>query len=320
MKLELENKIEKSLNLLYQNKQDPNFISDYKKFRPKVSKNLDHNYNEFKKFWRLNDAFLANQVNKSQRSIELECLVENIKNTLRLSKKYFLQIHAKDIYSKITNNMEKFYSIETLINMVTREFPNLLPDKKQIERENSLILKEKEGLEIDYGIFLSSILSLKKAGLHLCHAMLLPTPHALDILEKFQNTNEVNLGGAMVSRKKNFCEVTLTNPNFLNAEDSDTLIPMETAIDLCLLEEKTELCVLKGGQVNHSKYKGKNIFGAGINLTHLYQGKIPFLWYIIRDMGAVNKVFRGLANTSLSPEEIYSGTKEKLWIRVNHRS
>jgi len=43
------------------------------------------------------------------------------------------------------------------------------------------------------------------------------------------------------------------------------------------------------------KYAGKRLFGAGINLTHLYQGKIRYLWYIVRDLGLVNKGGRLLA-------------------------
>jgi (3,5-dihydroxyphenyl)acetyl-CoA 1,2-dioxygenase len=66
--------------------------------------------------------------------------------------------------------------------------------------------------------------------------------------------------------------------------------------------------------VDHPKYKGRKIFSAGINLTHLYRGKIPFLWYIRRDMGVVNKMLRGLATGSASPDEVYGGTREKPWV------
>ena len=60
--------------------------------------------------------------------------------------------------------------------------------------------------------------------------------------------------------------------------------------------------------VDHPKYRGRKIFSAGINLTHLYHGKIPYLWYIRRDMGFVNKMLRGLAMDAASPDEVYGGT------------
>jgi thioesterase DpgC len=72
--------------------------------------------------------------------------------------------------------------------------------------------------------------------------------------------------------------------------------------------------VLRGGYVDHPKYKGRKIFSAGINLTHLYRGKIPFLWYIRRDMGVVNKMFRGVAFGAGGPDEMQGGTREKPWV------
>ena len=72
--------------------------------------------------------------------------------------------------------------------------------------------------------------------------------------------------------------------------------------------------MLRGGAVEHPKYRGRPIFSAGINLTHLYHGKIPFVWYMQRDMGLVNKIFRGLARDDISPDEVYGGTIEKPWI------
>src|SRR5476651_409981 len=76
----------------------------------------------------------------------------------------------------------------------------------------------------------------------------------------------------------------------------------------------SEICVLRGDVVDHPKYKGRKIFSAGINLTHLYRGKIPFLWYIRRDMGVVNKMLRGIALGGTSPDEMSGGTHEKPWI------
>ena len=65
---------------------------------------------------------------------------------------------------------------------------------------------------------------------------------------------------------------------------------MEIAVDVAILDPATEIAVLRGGEVDHPKYRGKRIFGAGINLTHLYRGKIPFVWYMQRDLGYVHKM------------------------------
>jgi (3,5-dihydroxyphenyl)acetyl-CoA 1,2-dioxygenase len=72
--------------------------------------------------------------------------------------------------------------------------------------------------------------------------------------------------------------------------------------------------VLRGDVVPEGKYAGRRVFNAGINLTHIYYGKIPFLWFLIRDLGFVNKMFRGLAKPDLPPDEVAGESIEKLWI------
>jgi thioesterase DpgC len=108
--------------------------------------------------------------------------------------------------------------------------------------------------------------------------------------------------------------VTLKNPRFLNAEDDATLHNVETAVDLALLDPATEIAVLRGDKVDNPKYAGRRLFCTGINLTHLYRGMIPYLWYVTREMGFVNKFLRGLAVADRSPDEIAGGTREKPWV------
>ena len=68
----------------------------------------------------------------------------------------------------------------------------------------------------------------------------------------------------------------------------------EIAADVCILDPQSQVAVLRGDVVPEGKYAGRRVFNAGINLTHLYYGKIPFLWFLIRDLGFVNKMMRGL--------------------------
>src|SRR5919206_1519838 len=105
----------------------------------------------------------------------------------------------------------------------------------------------------------------------------------------------------------------LRNPRHLNAEDETTLAATEVAVDLILLDPEIEVGVFRGGVLDHPRYAGRRIFGAGINLTHLYHGRIAFAWYVIRDMGYVNKIYRGLSAAEFRPGEP-EATVEKLWI------
>ena len=96
-----------------------------------------------------------------------------------------------------------------------------------------------------------------------------------------------------MQRTGNVGTVELRNPRHLNAEDDTTLGALESAIDLLLLDDQVEICVLRGGVVEHPRYAGRRIFGAGLNLTHLYRGQISYLFFPVRDLGLVHKVFRG---------------------------
>ncbi len=142
-----------------------------------------------------------------------------------------------------------------------------------------------------------------ECGAHLVQSMLEPTALALEHLDEFKRAGSVDLGKAFVSRSGGVGVVELRNPRHLNAEDDSTIPALEAAIDLLLLDDQVEICVLRGGVVEHPRYAGRRIFGAGLNLTHLYRGQIAYLFFPVRDLGLVHKVYRGLAD----------GT-DKLWI------
>ena len=89
---------------------------------------------------------------------------------------------------------------------------------------------------------------------------------------------------------------------------------MEIAVDVAILDPATRVAVVRGGEVDHPKYRGQRIFGAGINLTHLYRGKIPFVWYMQRDLGYVHKMFRGVARPDALPDDVHGWGVEKPWI------
>ena len=72
--------------------------------------------------------------------------------------------------------------------------------------------------------------------------------------------------------------------------------------------------VSSGARMESGKYQGRRVFCTGINLTHLYHGKVSYLWYLKREMGWISKVFRGLAEPEHSPDEILGRTREKMWL------
>jgi thioesterase DpgC len=107
--------------------------------------------------------------------------------------------------------------------------------------------------------------------------MLLPRPEIAALSEEFATRGSLDLGAARLTRKGKAVHLDMINPRFLNAEDDTTLARTELAVDIATLDRTTEIAVMRGVAVDNEKYRGKRIFGAGINLTHLYLGKIPYL-------------------------------------------
>jgi thioesterase DpgC len=284
------------------------------KARPRVIGALKRDSAAGTKFWRRGADLLEKLPKKPKRTPEQQLAADIILSDCRRAREEFLTRHAEAIYRKLTKNLSEFRRVDELAYAAAKLIPGLTPNKKQVDAESASMQSEKDGVEVDQGIFLSHVLSKADTGMHLCHAMLLPKIEAVERGAEFIKRGAVDFGPARVERQGKAAVVTVKNPRFLNAEDDDTLADTETAADIAILDPMSEICVLRGDFVNHPKYKDRKIFSAGINLTHLYRGKIPYLWYIRRDMGIVNKMFRGLAMGSASPDEMYGGTREKPWI------
>src|SRR5512134_4104812 len=218
-------------------------------------------------------------------------------------------MQALRLYDELTAARTRYLRVDELCRLAAER--GHLPSAAELAVEARLPLKEKKGLEREQGRFLAEILGNPVAGTHLCHAMLLARADSRARLMEYEQRGELRLEGATLRRQGKASVVTLSNPRYLNAEDESTLPGAEIAVDVALLDPKTEVCVLRGDVVTHAKYAGRRLFGAGINLTHLYEGKIRYLWYLIRDLGFVNKIYRGVAFPDRSPEE---ASTEKLWI------
>jgi (3,5-dihydroxyphenyl)acetyl-CoA 1,2-dioxygenase len=267
-------------------------------------------------FWKLGKTLRGQLPKKAALNPNEAAASKLIHHKERELRENFLSVHVGELYDRLSNYGSKFLRVEQLVIEAAQMVPGLVPSAEDLAAEHRLLLKEKEGLEIDQGILLSHILADVKSGRHLCHAMLLPRAETHGLLERFATDGSVDLGAACVTKAGKASVVELRNPKTLNALDETTLAPLETAIDLAILDQSTEVAVLRGGPVEHQKYKGRRIFSAGINLTHLYQGKIPFSFYFQHAMGYENKMLRGVARNDASPDDIAGSTTEKPWIAV----
>jgi thioesterase DpgC len=265
-------------------------------------------------YWREVEGRLAHLPAKPKRDTAAHDQAEGLKQAAREARFAFLRAHARTLYDRLTDGRRKFVRIERLVYDAAEAVPGLAPTRAQVAAEAELRQSEKEGREIDQGILANQFLADPECGTHLCHAMLLPREESADALAKFMRDGRLDLGTARVERQGKAAVLLLSNRRFLNSEDNSTQPATEIGADVCTLDPQSQVAVLRGDVVPDGKYAGKRVFNAGINLTHLYYGKIPFLWFLIRDLGFVNKMFRGLARPDVSPDEVAGDSIEKLWI------
>jgi enoyl-CoA hydratase/carnithine racemase len=222
-------------------------------------------------------------------------------------------LSVERLYDELTDRCTRPVRLEELVYEAAERVPGLVPTRAEMETERARKLADKAGLELAQGLLLAEFLQVPRTGRHLVESMLHPTQLALDHLDELRTNGSVDLGHARVARDGRAGVLELRNPRHLNAEDGNTLAETEAAVDLVLLDPDMQVGVFRGGVVDHPRYAGERIFGAGINLTLLYMGQIDYLFYVVRDMGYVNKIYRGLAGGA------GARSHEKLWIAAVER-
>jgi thioesterase DpgC len=269
---------------------------------PELSGSFEEDSTAATEFLTQGEGLLHRLPMRPRRTEREQTAASAIADALSVARTRFLRRHAEAVYGVLTDDFATELRDEQLVYEAAERFPGLTPTRTSVAAELERKLAEKEGVELAQGLFLAQVLASPRSGAHLIRAMLRPTAEALERLDDFRASGVADLGAVHVRREGRAGVLELRNPRHLNAEDDTTLAASECAVDLILLDPEIEVGVLRGGQVDHPRYSGARVFGAGLNLTRLYHGQIPFLFFVTRDLGYVNKIFRGLPQV------------EKLWI------
>ncbi|RII13419.1 putative enoyl-CoA hydratase echA8 [Streptomyces sp. YIM 130001] len=210
-------------------------------------------------------------------------------------RRRFLASYADRIYAELTDGLTRSPRLEELTESAAAYFPGLVPTRDRLEAEARHSQRTKEGWEVAVGLFFQAVLNAPTAGNHLLRSMLRPTARARAALLDYQLTGHADLGIATVTRQDGIAQLELRNTEFLNAEDDAATEALETGTDLVLLDPASHVGVLRGAPQTHPAYAGRRVFSAGINLTHLYNGDISLLGFLLRrEAGYIAKFVRGL--------------------------
>ncbi len=281
---------------------------------PLLSGDYDRDRTEFSAYWVAQRVALDALPPKAVREPAQQQQATRLLDATRTARRTFLQRHVATLYRKLTDEHRQLIRLEDMAFAAAEAVPGLCPTRAQVAQELALAQKHKDGHEIDQGLLFNHILADPQCGIHLCHAMLLPKPQSQALRAAYARDGRVDLGTARIERRGAVSVVSMCNPRYLNAEDDTTIDAVEAAIDLALLDAATTVGVLRGGPIDKGKYAGQSVFSTGINLTHLYNGQVSYLWYLEREMGFINKMYRGLALPNQLADEIHGETQEKPWI------
>jgi (3,5-dihydroxyphenyl)acetyl-CoA 1,2-dioxygenase len=237
--------------------------------------------------------------------------------TARAAREERIRAGVEAVYDELTDGRTRSLRMAELVYAAAERHPDLLPGRAAIDAERELLQKHKQGLEIDQGVFLAHVLAHPRCGPHLVHAMAQPRAEALGRLDELRASGSVDLGVVRVDRDGEVGLITTQNHAFLNSEDDPSVAALETAVDLVLLDDAIAVGVLRGAPAVHPKYAGRRIFGSGLNLTHLYYGKISLVEFMLeRELGALSKMYRGqdLADPALGSSEVLEDRREKPFV------
>jgi thioesterase DpgC len=244
----------------------------------------------------LGERLLAGLPVKPLRDQEQQRRVDAVLESSRRWRDRYITLHADRVYAALTNGRTAYRSLSDLAFAAAERFPGLVPDRPRLAVESALPQADKDGLEIDQGIFFRGVLRSPVAGAHLVDTMLRTTPRAEDLLDRFRRDGHVDLGAVLVERRGAIAHLTVHNEHCLNAEDNGLIDDMETAVDLALRDDAVRVGVLRGGVMTHRRYLGKRVFSAGINLKDLRDGRISYADFLLRrELGYINKLVRGVA-------------------------
>jgi len=227
----------------------------------------------------------------------------------------FARTHRKPMYRRLTDDFGISMRIDDLVWRAAELWPGLVPTRTQVAEESKRMQIDKDGREIAQGVLVSQLMNDRRIGTHILLGMLQPTAEALARLDEFVARGSIDFGPVRVEANGQCGYLYFTYPRYLNAEDDTALGAQEAATDLILLHPGLKMGVLRGGPVDHPKHRGRRIFSAGLNLTRLYHGKLPYLFYLVRDLGFVNKLYRGHARADFRLDEP-DDTDEKPWLAV----
>src|SRR6202046_4934616 len=162
-------------------------------------------------FWRRSAALLGRLPAKSRRNDAERVAAQALLSDAHASRESFLAAHVEPVYDRLTERGSTFRRLDDLVYAAAKLVPGLVPARAEVDAEAAHRQGDKDGAEIDQGLFLAHVLSRPRIGEHLCHAMLLPRQESVALIAEFAERGSLDLGAARLTRRGHAGHLELIN-------------------------------------------------------------------------------------------------------------
>jgi hypothetical protein len=152
-------------------------VSSWAAIQPHVTDDFDRDLDRYISYWEQTYRLLSALPAKPSRSDVERAAAQTLLTAGRDSRERFLNAYTRQLYDSLTAQRSHFVRVDQLVAAAADAFPGLVPSEAQLAAESNLKQGDKDGLEIDQGIFLS----------HPCRARLGHPPVSFDAVAAPRN-------------------------------------------------------------------------------------------------------------------------------------
>ena len=224
-----------------------------------------------------------------------------------------MRAHTDDVYAALTDDLRRAVRDEELVYAAAERFPGTVPSREAVAAERELALPEKEGIEIAR-VFSSRSCSRRRAADRTSSGRCCgPRRRSSGSTTSARPASPISASRTSSAAAAPRLEIGTTATS--TPRTATRFRPPKSPSTWRCSTPTWRSVSSRGRRHPHPRYAGTRIFGAGLNLTHLYRGRLDFLFFVTRDLGYVNKLYRGLSSDEHRPDKPEQTTRSSGWPR-----
>ena len=138
-------------------------VRDWLQALPDRSTDFSADRTRYSGYWLKSARLLGQLPPKAQRKGPEQAAAQSIQDAARDARVRFLRRHADAVYDALTVRRSCFVRVEELVTRAAGVVPGLVPTAQEIAAEEGCLQRDKDGLEIDQGLFVSAVLASERA-------------------------------------------------------------------------------------------------------------------------------------------------------------